>query len=264
MRKEIRNAQKKNKSSMDMEKEGIEEPQINSPDQIAKIQKEMETKLSNSFVNLNENKSMLYYNTTREKKNDNAINSIFDDNKFNRENLEYINTLLKAKEVEKEKSPHLPINQYNIKISSSNINMNNLSGSNHKKSASNSIDQPVEKKKPLNEKFNNSVDNPISKNWNPFAKKTITPKHEIIEDNLNNNSNNSNNNNNIQKIPENHEKEIENATKRDRVKSLFEQNNKRNNDFVEKKPTSNTIHQRDSSYSFRTYNKEEGFFLLNF
>lgn len=231
-----------------MEKDGPDEQQINSPDQIAKIQKEMETKLSSSYVNLNENKSTHYYNTTREKKNDNAINSIFDDNKFNRENLEYINTLLKAKEVEKEKSPHLPINQYNIKISSSNINMNNVNGSNHKKSSS-SIEQPIEKK-PLNDKFNNSVDNPSVKSWNPFAKKPTSKPEIIVEDLPKNQENNE--------IKEKKQQD-DHSTKRDRVKSLFEQNNK-NNEQNEKKPTVNPTHQRDSSYSFRTYNKDEGLF----
>lgn len=235
-----------------MDKEASDEQQINSPDQIAKIQKEMENKLSSSYVNLNENKkSMLYYNTTRETKNDNVINNLFDDNKFNRENLEYINTLLKAKEVEKEKSP-LPINQYNIKISSSNINMNNLNGSNHKKS-SNSVDQPIaERSKPLTEKFNNSVDNPTSKNWNPFAKKTIKE-----EKNENDSSQKQTQNPEVNELKE---KGQENSTKRERIKSLFEQNNKKFAETNEKKNVNNSVshHQRDSSYSFRTNKKEEG------
>ena len=239
-----------------MEKEAIDDQQINSPDQIAKIQKEMETKLNNSFVNLNENKSMLYYNTTREtNKNENAINNIFDDNKFNRENLEYINTLLKAKEVEKEKSPHLPINQYNIKISSSNINMNNLSNSNHKKNST-SIDQPIDRNnKILNDKFNNSVDNPISKNWNPFAKKTNKEDDDVKEKKSENS----------QKIQEVKEKEVENkenSIKRERIKSLFEQNNKKNIEKNEKTFNNSLVHNhRDSSYSFRT-KKEEGLYYF--
>jgi len=227
-----------------MDKE-TDEPQINSPDQIAKIQKDMDAKLSSSIVNLNENKSMLYYNTTRETKNENVINNLFDDNKFNRENLEYINTLLKAKEVEKEKSPHLPINQYNIKISSSNINMNNLSGSNHKKSST-SIDQPMEKNKIVSAKFNKSVDNPISKNWNPFAKK---PSREDQSENK------------ITKVEK--EQEQENSTKRERIKSLFEPNSKKIAETIDKKNINNSLtqNQRDSSYSFRTQKKEEGISL---
>ena len=232
-----------------------DEPQINSPDQIAKIHKEMETKLSSSFVNLGENKSMLYYNTTRETKNENVINNLFDDNKFNKENLEYINKLLKAKEVEKEKTPtnnnNMPINQYNIKISSSNINMNNHSASNHKKSST-SIDQPIEKAKINNDKFNNSVDNPISKNWNPFAKKHL-------KDDKTAEIKTPNDNDNKQEV------EQENSTKRDRIKSLFERDAKKTlAETNEKKNVNNSLNQtqqRDSSYSFRTNKKDEGFFL---
>lgn len=231
-----------------MDKEA-DDQMINSPDQISKIQKEMDSKLSSSFVNLGENKSMLYYNTTREtNKNENVINNLFDDNKFNRENLEYINALLKAKDAEKEKASQGPINQYNIKISSSNINMNSLSGSNHKKNSA-SIDQPIEKSKITGDKFNNSVDNPISKQWNPFAKKA--PKEEGLAE---------------QKTPKNHgenEQNMsqnpnqENSTKRDRIKSLFEQNNTKK--AVETKNANNSLNQqRDSSYSFRTNKKEEG------